>query len=51
MMIAYWCPKCEMYLREAELMKVHKCPECLEQTKPRLLLGGQVMGEAQKGVS
>ena len=43
-MLAYFCAKCQMYLRLEELLQDRKCPECGEKTKPRLVLGGQVMG-------
>lgn len=43
-MLAYFCSKCMMYFQEMELLSKKCCPECKQDTKPRLILGGQVMG-------
>lgn len=46
-MLAHYCKGCKMYYRELELVK-GRCPECLEPVKPRLVLGGQVMGAVEE---
>ena len=33
--IAWYCHKCKMYLREPELLKGRRCPECRGSTIPR----------------
>ena len=45
-MITHYCSTCDFYYREAELGKAKRCPECGATTKPRLMLGGQIMGDA-----
>lgn len=47
-MIAYWCQPCQMLYREAELLAEKRCPECREPCRPRLVLGGQVMGAEEE---
>lgn len=42
-MLVYYCEDCAMYFRGAETAKA-RCPECGAAVKPRLVLGGQVMG-------
>ena len=44
-MITYFCQACTFYYQELELLKGKKCPECKVEDKPRLVLGGQVMGD------
>ena len=44
-MLTYYCPACQFHYRELELLKGKRCPECKKQTKPRLVLGGLVMGK------
>ncbi len=43
-MLTYFCKACDFHYRETELLANKRCPECKEQTKPRLVLGGQVIG-------
>ncbi|KKN70408.1 hypothetical protein LCGC14_0431030 [marine sediment metagenome] len=43
-MLGYFCKTCQMYFRLIELLAGKRCPECKEQTKPHLILAGQVMG-------
>ncbi|KKM78769.1 hypothetical protein LCGC14_1356730 [marine sediment metagenome] len=43
-MLTYFCSACQFYYREAELLKNKQCPECRGEVKPRLALGGQVVG-------
>ena len=43
-MLGYYCTRCQMYFRGTELVKDRRCPECGDECKPRLVLGGQVMG-------
>ncbi len=45
-MLSYFCASCQFYYREAELLDGKRCPECKDIAKPRLVLGGQVMGDA-----
>lgn len=44
-MLSYFCQACQFHYREAELLPGKRCPECKAETKPRLVLGGQVMGD------
>ena len=46
-MLAYFCSTCKMYYQELELLKGKCCPECKTETKPRLILAGQVMGREE----
>lgn len=46
-MLAYYCAGCEFYYRDVELLPGKRCPECREVTKPRAILGGQVMGSTE----
>ncbi len=50
-MIGYWCEPCQMYFRKPELRKDGSCPEDGSTVKPRLLLGGQVMGSGTSAKS
>ena len=43
-MIAYYCAACKFYYRPIELLRGQRCPECKEPAKPRVMLGGKVMG-------
>ena len=43
-MLAYYCKPCTFYYRELELTKGKTCPECKAPVKPRMILGGQIMG-------
>lgn len=43
-MLGYFCRPCQLYFREADLLKNKLCPECKKTTEPRLILCGQVMG-------
>jgi len=45
-MLAYFCSECQMYYRPEELLDGKRCPECRGEARPRMVLGGQVMGEA-----
>jgi len=47
-MLAYYCTACAMYVRESELLKDKRCPECKQATKPRMLLAGKVMGREEE---
>ncbi|KKL57995.1 hypothetical protein LCGC14_2229810 [marine sediment metagenome] len=44
-MLAYFCTPCQFYYQEAELLSSKRCPECRGEMKPRMVLGGQVMGD------
>jgi hypothetical protein len=46
--IAYWCQPCAMFYREVELPAGKRCPECKGPCRPRLVLGGQVIGAAEE---
>ena len=43
-MLSYFCAACQFYYQEAELLTGKRCPECKDVTKPRMVLGGQVIG-------
>ena len=45
-MLTYFCVSCNFYYREAELLKDKRCPECKVVAKPRVMLGGRVIGDA-----
>ena len=43
-MLAYWCAECRMLLRPEELLDGKRCPECKGPARPRMMLGGRVIG-------
>ena len=45
-MLSYFCASCQFYYQEAELLTGKRCPQCRGEVKPRVVLGGQVMGDA-----
>ena len=46
MSLAYFCETCNFYYYTGWRMK--HCPECKGAVKPRLIMGGQVMGSPPK---
>ena len=43
MALAYYCANCILYLREADLTE-GRCPDCGNQVKPCMVIGGVVLG-------
>ncbi len=43
MALAYYCANCIPYFRKADLTE-GRCPDCETQVKPRMVIGGVVLG-------
>ena len=43
MALAHYCANCILYFREADLTE-GRCPDCGNQVKPRMVIGGVVLG-------
>lgn len=49
-MLAYYCSTCNIYLTQAEAPDNKRCPNCKTELRPRMVLGGTVMGSAPPGL-